>query len=177
MAHERKSGRLAPFIREYRIELAAMALIVFAIFLLIEPWEIRETLVRWLAGLEDLLLGMVDQVIEELRVFTLSDLTGLILLIMVGAFSLWRIHYRLSRSPRLQPDVCPRCQAPLYRVHRSMVDRLLGFVLRLELRRYRCTDGLCNWTGLRLRGEHHHHARRRRSEASAEGNPASEVRG
>jgi hypothetical protein len=41
---------------------------------------------------------------------------------------------------------CPRCGGATYRVHRHLLDRMVGVVRRV--RRYRCKAGDCGWEGL-----------------------------
>ena len=40
---------------------------------------------------------------------------------------------------------CPECGAPVQRVHRHLVDRLVGLVRSVH--RYRCTAAACGWEG------------------------------
>jgi hypothetical protein len=65
--------------------------------------------------------------------------------------------YILVASVRMG-DTCPRCHGPLERVHRTWFDRLLTITVLPNALRYRCTNPMCSWRGLRNRrhGEHSH---------------------
>jgi hypothetical protein len=43
------------------------------------------------------------------------------------------------------PVSCPRCHAPVLRIHRRPIDRLVS--LFSPLYRYQCTALECEWTG------------------------------
>jgi hypothetical protein len=42
-------------------------------------------------------------------------------------------------------QLCPQCGAPLLRIQRHVVDRLIS--LAWPVRRYRCSNFLCEWEG------------------------------
>ena len=92
------------FLRENRVELIALLVILFGIFLLIEPFEIRESLWKGLRWLSDTLTWLADvgarQVIGYFKSFTISDLLGWILLISASIFFAWRIRVRFLHSDR-----------------------------------------------------------------------------
>lgn len=151
-----KHPRLKNFTREYRVELIALATGLFAVFLLVEPFAIRATLRSWLSQGDDLLLDLTDRLMAAVDTFTVSDLTGLVLLALAAAFIAWRIHYRLLRTSRLDADACPKCSGPLQRTHRTFFDRLIALALQIPLRRYHCINESCRWHGLRRRGGSDH---------------------
>ncbi len=43
---------------------------------------------------------------------------------------------------------CPACSGPVKRVHRRFVDHLIAALTLLPLRRYRCQDERCTWSGV-----------------------------
>ena len=49
-------------------------------------------------------------------------------------------------APTSDRLVCPDCRGDLERVRRSLLDRLVGLIVRS--RRYRCTRAGCGWNGL-----------------------------
>ena len=50
-------------------------------------------------------------------------------------------------------EFCPRCGKVIHVIHRPWTDRLVSFVLRGHLHRYRCFA--CGWTGLHRQRKHH----------------------
>jgi hypothetical protein len=49
---------------------------------------------------------------------------------------------------------CPRCNGPLHREHRSLLEHMLGKVLVYPTGHYKC--GKCTWRGLLRRDQHNH---------------------
>ncbi|MBN2549553.1 MAG: hypothetical protein JXB15_10375 [Anaerolineales bacterium] len=148
------------FWREYRVELIALVVILLGVFLLVEQWDIRVTLLRatvqTVDSLKTLLGAASDWVVGYVLSMTLSDLVGWALIIATTIFVLWRIRYRFIHSERLKATYCPRCYGELVRVHRTLLDRLLGGLFFPGSRRYRCSNSDCRWSGLRLRRPHQH---------------------
>lgn len=151
------------FIKEYRVELVVLALALLGIFLLVEQFELRVMLwqsIDWLGSSIRLwAMSTRQRVVGYITTFTLSDLTGWILLLATLAFIIWRARWRFLRSARFNRENCPRCASPLVRVHRTRLDRLWMQLFRLKAYRYRCRDPHCGWSGL-LKPVHH---RRRKS--------------
>ena len=70
---------------------------------------------------------------------------ALILAVLVGIYSLARMHYGRSIQ---HSDFCPKCRgSKFHRVRRRTIDRLLG--IGLSTRRYRCANPDCRWEGMR----------------------------
>jgi hypothetical protein len=139
------------FLREYRIELAAVFMALLGIFLLVEQMQIRVTILRvirlaWRA-LSGALGGIVRAVIYRILHITVSDLIGLVLIVLSIVIVLWRVRVRLIQ--RLTGSVCPVCGGELRRRSRDWPDRLLS--LLLPVRPYRCRNKECRWEGLRVR--------------------------
>ena len=55
---------------------------------------------------------------------------------------------------------CPLCTVQLFRVPRSLGDRLVG--LFMPVRRFRCASAVCGWEGLLLRDRNERRADRYR---------------
>ena len=139
------------FLKNYRVELIAIGFVILGVFLILEQYEIRETilfvLLQLFAGIAFIIRFVVDYVID----FTLSDLTGWLLVFSAIIFVLWRARWRVIQSPRFASRICPNCHGPLRRAHRTRLDHVLAKVLILPLIRYRCKNPECKWTGLRIR--------------------------
>jgi len=150
---------LKRFIREYRIELAALLIGLLGVFLIVEQIDLRSLLTGIAEAVRSNLNSAVDKILGYFTNFSLSDMLGWLIACLVLVFVAWRIRYRFSRSGRWEADQCPRCGSELHRVHRSGFDRILCGTFLPDARRYRCDDKCCAWTGLRRRraSEHHHH--------------------
>ena len=51
------------------------------------------------------------------------------------------------RTRSISSSACPLCRSALYRVQSRLVDRLFGFLSRLERLRYQCESQTCGWEG------------------------------
>lgn len=145
--------KLPGWTREYAIELGLALAILTAIFLLVEPWDIRATLFRWARRAYSGLAGSLGEagraVIDWARGLTLSDATAVAILLVVSLVALWRVRWRIIHSERYWSTSCPQCGlSELRRVRR----RLAGYLLKrvgFPVARYHCSN--CAWSGLRIR--------------------------
>ena len=78
---------------------------------------------------------------------TLSDAIGAAVAALAMWVLVWRARWGILHSEYLSSPICPECGSPLHRVHRHTRDRLITWIV--PLRRYRCVDPDCRWTGLR----------------------------
>ena len=139
--------------REFTVEIVALGLAGLGIFLLVEQMQIRVILLRFLGILLAALSGVVRFVAQGLfrRVaqLTPSDAIGLFVIALAIWLGVWRLHWRVIHSEYLSERICPECSSPLHRAHRRPSDRFISWAL--PVRRYRCTNRACRWTGLKLR--------------------------
>lgn len=153
-AHRRRwYQRLPPWVRGYAVEIGLVAAVLIAIFLLVEPWDIRETLFRWARRSWQAFSAFFDAtvrtLIEGVGRLTLSDATAVAILLGVVLVALWRLRWRIVQSERLWSTSCPQCDLPeLHRIHRRLGGRMLS-LLGLPVGRYHCRH--CGWKGLRIR--------------------------
>jgi len=145
--------RLPSWVRGYSVELGLGLAILAAIFLLVEPWDIRVTIFGWALSAIEALSGFMDGIASRVsnwaRNLTLSDATAFVILAVVILIALWRVRWRIIRNERLWSDSCPRCErSELHRIHRRLFGRVLG-ILGFPVARYRCSH--CKWKGLRIR--------------------------
>ena len=138
--------------QEYRVEMGLATAVLIAIFLLVEPWDIRESLFAFTRRLMSALSSTVGEagraVFDWMRSLTLSDATAVVILMGVVFAAAWRVRWRVMRSERFWSSHCPQCDSTeLHRIRRRFPDRLLG-KLGFPVRRYRCSG--CGWQGLRI---------------------------
>lgn len=138
---------------EYRVELIALALALVGVFLLVEQFQIRVTILRvlgwFLGGLGRTTDRLIEALVYEATHITPSDALGLILIVLSLLVLTWRIRYRLRRSPSYAGTTCPACGGSLHRTRRTLMDRVVNQFV--PVRRYRCKNPDCRWTGLRVR--------------------------
>ncbi len=140
-------------LREYRVELIALAFVLLGWFLLVEQIRIRAIIFGTLRRAFGAMARVADHIIEvlvyEATHITLSDAIGLILIGLAFVILVWRVGYRLRRSPDLTALACPVCGGELRRVRRTFLDRVISQFV--PVRRYSCKNPDCRWTGLRVR--------------------------
>jgi hypothetical protein len=99
------------FLREYRIELVAVLMALLGIFLLVERMQIRVTILRVISlvwrSLSETVGAVVRSVVYRILHITVSDLIGLVLIVLSIVIVLWRMRVRLLQ--RLTGSTCPVC--------------------------------------------------------------------
>jgi hypothetical protein len=154
------------FIKEYSIELISAGLLIIGIFLMVERFEIRGTILTGLTNVFNAILSFLKKILtgasSRAVELSLSDALGSLLILLAVGFIVWRIRYRFQNGRRWASDFCPKCSGPIQRVHRSARDRVLGAAFFPDARRYRCVDPKCGWSGLLRRHIHHSHRHRER---------------
>jgi len=139
------------FLREYRVELVAALMALLGVFLLVERIQIRVTIFRTMLLAWRTISGavgaLVRAVVYRITHITVSNLIGLVLIVLSIVIVLWRVRVRLTQ--RLTGSTCPVCGGELRRSHRHWLDRLIS--LLLPVRPYHCRNRECGWKGLRAR--------------------------
>jgi hypothetical protein len=150
--HERRSSRSAQFLKTYWVEILIVVGLILGVFLLFEQMNIRGTLLGWAVAAGNLGLNLVARFFDSLQSLGsrlgLSELIAIPMLIGVVVLLIWRIRWRLRNTPALVDTHCPRCGGGLQRVHRHSIDRAISIFV--AVRRYRCTNRDCGWSGVRV---------------------------
>lgn len=168
--HEPRPSRFQRLWTSYRVELIGLVVAGLGIFLLFEQLNLRRSFAAWFRTTVTASLSRFHDLDVEvsslLARLSLSDLIGVVLILVAVVLVLWRLRWRLLNAPTLSSGSCPKCGGPLHRVHRKWYDRFI--CLYVPVRRYRCHNAECHWKGLRV-GRHHESPRRRRSPSPAHG--------
>ncbi|MBN1317154.1 MAG: hypothetical protein JXA42_16850 [Anaerolineales bacterium] len=142
------SERIPDWIVDYAVELGIGAAILCAIFLLVEPWNLRECLTAFIGQIVEIITMSLSIFGNFIKRLTLSDTIAIFILLGVIFVIIMRIRWRILRNDRFWSDHCPRCDSSgLKRVRRHWLDKLIG-ISGIPVRRYRCSE--CRWRGLRV---------------------------
>lgn len=150
--HRERRGAIPPFLRAYWIEILIAIGLLLGIFLLFERIQIRATLVRWLNAAIKSGVNAIGRLDDTLAAFVatigLSEMIAIPLLATIFLAIVWRVRWRTQHNPALTDLHCPRCKGNIHRVHRHSLDHLISIIV--PVRRYRCTDRECGWSGVRV---------------------------
>lgn len=150
--HERRGGSIPPFLRAYWVEILIVIGLLLGIFLIFERVQIRVSVLRWLSTAAQTGLKAIGRLDDALLAFIssigLSELLAIPLLFVVFVAIIWRIRWRVRRTPSLTDLRCPRCKGNIHRVHRHTRDHVVSVFV--PVRRYHCTNRECGWAGVRV---------------------------
>lgn len=138
-------------LKPYRFEIIVAALAIIAIFLLLGDDShnaVRGFVTRMMADSLSFFERIREALGVQVRDLTPADFVAIGLLFVVFGLIYWRVRWRIWNAPKLNVHVCPLCGSKLHRVQRKQSDRILGAVLILSLRRYKCVHRQCGWSGL-----------------------------
>jgi len=140
------------FLRTYWGEILIVVGLVLAVFLLFEQMNIRATLVGWFSAVTGAGLHAAGRLFRTLvgvrSRLGLSELVAIPMLIGLLILLGWRVRSRLRNMPELVDTHCPHCGGRLHRIHRHFLDRAISILV--PVRRYRCSNRDCGWTGVRV---------------------------
>ena len=146
------------FLKEFRNEIIVIILLVIGTVLLGANigvgWAVRTSVTGVTRQVGPAISRAFNNFINYIISLSIIDIVGWALVILAVAYIYGRIRYRFRHNPHWEATVCPRCESPIKRVHRNMIDRLLGKTFMPSCRRYRCTNPECRWTGLRQQRYH-----------------------
>jgi hypothetical protein len=150
-SHQR-TNPVRQFFRTFGVDIFIVLGLALAVFLLFEQMNIRATLLGWLNDIVSAGVGVTSRLLDLLfgveSRLGLSELIAIPMLICMMILVIWRIRWRLRNNPELVATHCPHCGGELQRVHRHSIDRVISVFV--PVRRYRCTNRECNWSGRRV---------------------------
>lgn len=131
--------------RKPPLELLALFLGGLGLFLILAQGQIQAILGR----LGVLLVEVGRNILRNMQSLSIFDAVGLVSIALGLALIAIRGWYRLRTEPRFTSLNCPRCGSRLRRSHRTRWDWILNRFV--PVRRYKCRDRQCGWTGLRVK--------------------------
>ena len=137
------------FLREWRIEIFMVAVVLIGLALVLEQVQIRTNLRQ---SLEAVVLGLgsaVGAVADRAITISRSDALGIALIVAVLILTRWRLRWRLLHSPRFSGNRCPQCGQRMHRIHRKPADKVISRLI-VPVRRFACNAKNCGWIGLRV---------------------------
>lgn len=147
-------------LREYRVEVIALVIALLGLLMVlqrhqIEPW-LKTAFSQGVEGAKQLNRSLRVSVPQFIDSLTPTMVLGVLIVIGMIVFVVWRIRYRFFNSDHFKATVCPKCGSEIHRIHRSVIDRFLSVTFLPYARRYGCGNRDCNWSGLRRRRHHDH---------------------
>ena len=131
--------------KEYNFEIIVFSMLVLGIFLLVEKMEISETIFFILKTtiflFADIIKAVRDKIHEILSWLEISDLVGIILILLAGFMVALRARIRLL-SKYQKINECPECTTgnKLKRIQKKLKHRMINIVLRLRVYYYQCEN-------------------------------------
>ncbi len=141
-------------LKEYRVELIALLVVLFGFFLLVEQLDIRVTVFRFISQAYNQIraagINIYSVVSNYAKAITLSDAIGWVIIIGASFFFFHRARYRFLLSIYIPDRTCPICGEAVRRVHRTSWDKFLQRVLFSKFLRYACRNEECRWSSIAL---------------------------
>ena len=143
-----KTSRKNKFWKKYNFEIFVFGLIVIGTFLIIENFNIKESIINTYTLIYNYLVNIL---MKLYLIFTTllynvenSDLLGLSLIIFAIFLILLRWRQRLLNEYSSY-EVCRYCNSRIHRIKRRKRIKIFAYIFRLKIKRYQCTD--CNQVG------------------------------
>ena len=131
-----------------------MVLVLFTtgIFLLLEKMKIKRVIFNIFQGIiiyvKDIILAILSFIAGIVDRIEISDLVGMIFIFIAIIMIFRRIRIRIiERFSQLSE--CPKCGQDLYRAHRKIKQKLLGWILYAKVKQFSCNK--CNYHQVELR--------------------------
>ena len=131
------------FLKEYNFEITVFSMITLGVFLLVEQMEISQTIFNLIKKLIFLFADMIkvirDKIFEIFNWLEISDLVGLVLIVLAGFLITIRTRIRLLTKYQKIHE-CPECEPgyKLKRIQKRLEHRIINTILRLRVYNYQC---------------------------------------
>ena len=151
----RKSNRKSKkskFWKKYYFEILIFSLIVIGIFLIIEDFNIKNSILNAYIRIYDSLIKLFLTLYVALTTLLYgvenSDLFGLGLIVFAIFLILLKWRQNLLNEYSIY-EVCRYCNNRIHRIKRRKRIKIFAYIFRLKIKRYQCTA--CNQIGYIIR--------------------------
>ena len=143
-----KRSRKNNFWKKYNFEIFISALIGIGIFLLVENFDIKRSIINFYLFVYNffikVILKLYSFILNILSDIENSDLIGLSLISLAVLLILLRWRQRLINDYSTY-EVCRYCDSRIHRIKRRKRIKVFAYIFKLKIKRYQCTE--CNQVG------------------------------
>ena len=147
-----KRSKKSKFWTKYNFEIVISSLIVFGIFLIIEDFNIKNSILNAYIQIYDYLIKLFLKLYVALTTLLYgienSDLFGLGLIVFAIFLILLKWRQNLLNEYSIY-EVCRYCNNRIHRIKRRKRIKIFAYIFRLKIKRYQCTA--CNQVGYIIR--------------------------
>ena len=140
------------FFQKYNYEIVVLFLFVTGIFLLLEKMKIKRVIFNIFQGIiiyiKNIIVAILSFIATIVSSIEISDLVGTIFILIALIMIFRRIRLRIFQRFS-QLSECPKCGQDLQRAHRTIKQKLLGWILYAKVKRFSCNK--CNYHHVDLR--------------------------
>ena len=147
-----RKSKKSKFWRKYNFEIVIFSLIVIGIFLIIEDFNIKNSILNAYIQIYDFLIKLFLTLYVALTTLLYgvenSDLFGLGLIVFAIFLILLKWRQNLLNEYSIY-EVCRYCNSRIHRIKRRKRIKIFAYIFRLKIKRYQCTA--CNQVGYIIR--------------------------
>ena len=140
------------FWKKYNFEIVIFSLIAIGIFLIIEDFNIKNSILNAYIQIYDFLIKLLFTLYVTLTTLLYgvenSDLFGLGLIVFAIFLILLKWRENLLNEYSIY-EVCRYCNNRIHRIKRRKRIKIFAYIFRLKIKRYQCTA--CNQIGYIIR--------------------------
>ena len=147
-----KRSKKSKFWIKYNFEIVIFSLIVIGIFLIIEDFNIKNSILNWYIQIYNYLIKLILTLYIALTTLLYgvenSDLFGLGLIVFAIFLILLKWRQNLLNEYSIY-EVCRYCNNRIHRIKRRKIIKIFAYIFRLKIKRYQCIA--CNQVGYIIR--------------------------
>ena len=147
-----RKSKKSKFWRKYNFEIVIFSLIAIGIFLIIEDFNIKNSILNAYVQIYESLIKLILTLYVALTTLLYgvenSDLFGLGLIVFAIFLIFLRWRQQLINEYSTY-EVCRFCNSRIHRIKRKKRIKIFAYIFRLKIKRYQCTA--CNQVGYIIR--------------------------
>ena len=147
-----RKSKKSKFWRKYDFEIVIFSLIAIGIFLIIEDFNIKNSILNAYIQIYDSIIKLFLTLYMALTTLLYgvenSDLFGLGLIVIAIFLILLKWRQNLLNEYSIY-EVCRYCNNRIHRIKRRKRIKIFAYIFRLKIKRYQCTA--CNQVGYIIR--------------------------